>query len=482
MKPFPLALLAPALWACAAGPQEGGAPPPIALHPENPHYFLWRGKPAVLVTSGEHYGAVLNLDFDYVKYLDALAKDGLNHTRTWAGTYREIPGSFNITDNSLAPNPERFICPWARSGEPGYKHGGHKFDLKKWDEAYFKRLKDFMAHASKRGVVVELNLWCPNYDEKLWQASPLHVDNNVNGIGTCKANEVYTLKHQDLLDVQIATTRKLVEELRDFDNLFYEIANEPYFGGITMEWQHRIADAIVEAEKGFPRRHLISQNVANGKKKVENPHPALSIFNFHYCHPPDTVEMNFGLNKVIGENETGFRGKDDALYRTEGWDFMVAGGALYNNLDYSFTTKVHDGTFLDYKSPGGGSPALRSQLKILKDFIEGFDFIRMAPANGVIKGGVPAGLTARALAEPGKQYAVYVLVPFPAKKETPRAEAKGRKADLELDLPAGAYRAEWVNTKTGAVEKSEDVKHAGGARTFASPAFDDDIALRVKSR
>ena len=34
------------------------------LHPDNPHYFEWQGKPTVLVTSGEHYGAVLNLDFD----------------------------------------------------------------------------------------------------------------------------------------------------------------------------------------------------------------------------------------------------------------------------------------------------------------------------------------------------------------------------------------------------------------------------------
>jgi hypothetical protein len=32
---------------------------PISLHPENPDYFLFQGKPAVLVTSGEHYGAVL---------------------------------------------------------------------------------------------------------------------------------------------------------------------------------------------------------------------------------------------------------------------------------------------------------------------------------------------------------------------------------------------------------------------------------------
>ncbi len=46
----------------------GGAGLPLQLHPDNPHYFLWRGQPTVLITSGEHYGAVLNADFDYVKY------------------------------------------------------------------------------------------------------------------------------------------------------------------------------------------------------------------------------------------------------------------------------------------------------------------------------------------------------------------------------------------------------------------------------
>lgn len=38
-------------------------PAPIRLHPDNPHCFLWRGKPMVLITSGEHYGAVM--DFGY---------------------------------------------------------------------------------------------------------------------------------------------------------------------------------------------------------------------------------------------------------------------------------------------------------------------------------------------------------------------------------------------------------------------------------
>jgi hypothetical protein len=39
---------------------------PLRLHPDNPHYFLYRGQPLLLITSGEHYGAVLNLDFDYL--------------------------------------------------------------------------------------------------------------------------------------------------------------------------------------------------------------------------------------------------------------------------------------------------------------------------------------------------------------------------------------------------------------------------------
>src|SRR2546427_5709722 len=76
----------------------------LQLHPRNPHYFLFRGKPTVLITSGEHYGAVLNLDFDYVKYLDELQSKGLNLTRIWpGGPYLEILGVFNISKNTLAP-------------------------------------------------------------------------------------------------------------------------------------------------------------------------------------------------------------------------------------------------------------------------------------------------------------------------------------------------------------------------------------------
>src|SRR6187401_1202085 len=90
MRPMRAALLfcvIVGLWGCPlARGAEGDA---LRLHPDNPHYFLFRGKPTVLITSGEHYGAVLNQDFDYLTYLDTLKAEGMNLTRTVPGTSLE---------------------------------------------------------------------------------------------------------------------------------------------------------------------------------------------------------------------------------------------------------------------------------------------------------------------------------------------------------------------------------------------------------
>src|ERR1700734_2150832 len=106
---------------------------PISLHPDNPHYFLFRGKPTVLIASTEHYGAVLNGDFDAIPYLDELHARGLNLTRTFSGTYREVPGSFKIEKNTLAPTADRYIAPWTRIDAPGASDGGNRFDLGRWN-------------------------------------------------------------------------------------------------------------------------------------------------------------------------------------------------------------------------------------------------------------------------------------------------------------------------------------------------------------
>jgi len=467
---FCLAALSMAIMASALTPTVRAAEhPPLALHPENGHYFLFRGKPTVIVTSGEHYGAVLNLDFDYVKYLDELAAHGLNNTRTWAGAYCEDDKSFNIARNTLAPAKGRFICPWARSDQPGYANGGNKFDLAKWDEAYFKRLKDFLTQASQRGVIVEMNLFCPFYEDSMWKISPQNAANNVNGVGECKRIDAYTLdKNDGLLAVQKEMTRKIVRELNEFDNLYYEVCNEPYFGGVTIDWQHAIVDTIVAAEKELPNKHLISMNIANGSKKIEKPHPAVSIFNFHYASPPAAVAENYRLNKAIGDNETGFKGTADDHYRMEAWEFILAGGGLYDNLDYSFTVGHEDGTFqYPEKQPGGGNRDFRRQMKVLKDFIHGFDFVRMKPARSAIKQQFAFKEDrVQLLAEEGKQYAGYIKL--------------HKSRSLPIEMPAGTYMVGWFDAVSGEKVIEFTLKHAGGEAMVHMPAAVREYALSIR--
>ena len=453
-------------------------PTPFHLHPENPHYFLFRGEPTVLITSAEHYGAVLNADFDYERYLKALAGDGLNHTRLFVGAYCEQPGDFRIARNTLAPAPGSFVCPWGRSNRPGYASGGNKFDLATWDGAYFERLTDFVARAGERGIVVEITLFCPFYTEVMWDLNPMKAANNVNGAGAVDRENAFTADGSgDLFEVQVAMVRKVASELRDFDNIYYEIMNEPYQRDVPMEWQERMIDALVEVERELGVRHLISLNIANDRAQVEDAHPEVSLFNFHYAWPPATVAMNYHLDRAIGDNETGFHGTGDFHYRREGWAFILAGGALYNNLDYSFAVGYEDGSFAyPDEQPGGGTAALRAQLRVLGNFIRSFDFVKMAPLEGVAVSS--EDLAAYALADPGRHYAVYLCQ---AGETGGTGATTMATATLTLDLPAGTYRGEWIETSSGECVGRDSFVHEGGTRGLPSPAFSEDLALRLVS-
>jgi hypothetical protein len=399
-------LLASAL-AIGQGP---AASQTLRLHPENPRYFLFRGRPTVVITSGEHYGALLNADFDYRRYFDTLARDGLNGTRVFAGTYVETGGNFDITANTLDPARGRFLSPWARSTTDGYADGGAKFDLTRFDGAYVARLRDLLTEAGKRGIIVELVLFCPLYEESMWAVSPMHPNNNVNGIPPLKREDVLTIdKSGPLLAVQEAVARHLVAAVAGFDNVYLEICNEPYATHVPDDWQRHLTTVVAEAVAKLPQPILLSQNVSNQGRRVVDPHPAISIFNFHYASPPDTIAWNAHHRKLIGDNETGFRGTADLPYRTEGWDFVLAGGGLFNHLDYSFTVGREDGTFtIPPKQPGGGGPTLRRQLGYLRRFVDRFDLVKVRPATELVVGGVPPGGSVQVLAQGDDAYGIYL--------------------------------------------------------------------------
>ncbi|MBV8281150.1 MAG: hypothetical protein JO347_03690, partial [Candidatus Eremiobacteraeota bacterium] len=228
MKSFCVTALGAALL-IAHAQVRSGSPQAIRLDPKNPHYFLFRGKTVALITSGEHYGAVLNADFDYKRYLDTLQAAGLNYTRLFPGSYVEVPAlSFGIQRNDLAPAKGRFLAPWARSSTAGYAGGGNKFDLDHWNREYFTRLHDFLSEASKRGIVVEISLFSSQYGEIQWNLSPFNSANNVNHTGLSEWRKVNTLDNGNILGYQEQYVRKLVREVNGFDNVIFELQNEPF--------------------------------------------------------------------------------------------------------------------------------------------------------------------------------------------------------------------------------------------------------------
>ncbi|UCF39032.1 MAG: hypothetical protein JSU96_09420 [Acidobacteriota bacterium] len=482
------------LGSCMIRPHEGQSEEvdsvegPIRASERDPRYFEYKGEPIVLITSAEHYGAVLNLDFDYVRYLDTLQADGLNYTRAFTGSYVEREGSFGIKNNSLAPAKEKLIAPWTRSDQPGYIHGGNKFDLNQWDPAYFERLHDFLSKAEERGIIVEITLFSSIYSDAYWQFSPLHPNNNVNYAEPIPHTRVNTLDNGPILAVQERMVRKLVRELNQHNNFFFEIQNEPYADHPettipinpflqdwrenwmnrvdlatreSLDWQDKIAEIITSEESSLPQKHLIAQNFCNFRYRLNRISERISIMNFHYAYP-EAVTWNYYRNKIAGFDESGFSGSDDDVYRRQAWRFILAGGAIFNNLDYSFYPGFEDGTGPN-EAPGGGGPALRKQLKVLKDFIHDLPFTNMGPNDSIVR--MAPGANIQGLSAHGLAYAIFI-------------ESVQDTVALTLNLRGAGYRAEWIDTRTGEVLKQESIENPWRP-VVQSPPFDGDIALKI---
>jgi len=465
---------------------------PFALHPENSRYFLYKNKPTVLITSAEHYGAVLNQDFDIELYLETLHNEGMNYTRIFAGSYVEIPGSFNIGNNTLAPAVGSFIAPWKRVEETGLYHGEKKFDLNEWNPTYFDRLHRFVSVAEKYDIIVELTFFCSTYQDASWERNPFNPGNNINDISSdLNRKKSNMLENGNLTGFQKRMVEKIVTELNEYDNIFYEIQNEPWSddpqkvmrtlrtlnpnpdqgkwfkwaeraSDASLKWQSEMAQMVVDTEKKLPKKHLIAQNYTNFKHSVLNVDPNIDIINFHYAWP-EAVWMNYGWKRPVVFDESGFAGTSDTTYLRQAWQFMLAGGAGFNNLDYSFFVGKEDGTGIN-DAPGGGSTNLREQLTVLHNFINTFDFVKMKPDLKIVTHS--PGVQFQAISQPGKQYGIIFT---------------GVEDEwVKLTLPKGKYDFQFISPFTGKKLKSGFfTQEKNGEYKLTFPSFTELIALRI---
>ncbi len=468
----------------------------IKVHPANPHYYLFRGRPTILITSAEHYGAVVNMDFDYVRYLDALAAYGLNYTRVWPGGCLEMVGEY-YPGNPVGPRPSRTIVPWARSSIPSCVYGGNKYDLDKWNPEFFARLKDYIVKAGERGIVVEVNFFNSQYSHR-WPLHPLYYENNIQGVGKCDYKDVQTLKYPDLVRRQSEYVSKVTEEVNAYDNVILEICDEPSNFTPYAEagpWVGHLLQVVHDAEGRLPKKHLVAQMVEGpiGGPIDFSGSPLLSIITGQYVWGGEQdreqmggmkgLDYEYGYNKPIEMNETSFypfwyqEGDPILDSRVEAWEFIVGGGASFNQLNSLYTVE----------DPAGNTPdnaQVLSALRNLKDFIYSFDFVKMRADKSFVVSGVPEGVYCRGISEPGEQYALYLhhsrLDPAPDMTYYIATPGHYIGEALVLDIPGGTYKAEWVDPAAGSAISSTTFMHQGGEMNLDVPAHTLDIALRIK--
>jgi hypothetical protein len=466
---------------------------PITVDPSNPHYYLFNGKPTILITSAEHYGALVNLDFDYVAYLDALKAYGLNYTRIWPGAVLEMVGEFG-KGNTMGPRPDRTIVPWARSNQPGYVYGGNKFDLDKWNPEYFARLKDFIVKAAERGIVVEICFFNSQYTHR-WPLSPLYYENNVQGVGKCDFKDAQTLKYPDLVQRESEYVSKITQEVNDYDNVILEICDEPALFTAYEEagpWVGRLLEVVHNTESTLPKKHLIAQMVEGpiGGPIDFSGSPLLSVIVGQYVWGGEAgreqmggmkgLDYEYTYSKPIELNETPYYpfqyrvGDAVAASRVEAWEFIVGGGASFNHLNSRYTAE----------DPAGSTPdnaRVLSALRNLENFIYSFDFVKMRPDKSFVVSGVSQGAYCRGISQPGEQYALYLhhseLEP---NYEYYVVKPGHYHETLTLDLPGGTYKAEWVDPTLGSVVSTVTFTHQGGSQNLTTPEYAVDIALRIK--
>ena len=459
----------------------------IGVCEKNPHYFQYKGKEILLITSAEHYGAVINKKFDYVTYFDKLAKYGCNYTRVYPGALNQPKGNW-MKDGNMAPL-ENFIAPWSRSDIPGFLGGGNKFDLNRWDPDFFARLDDFMIEAAKRDIIIELCFFnCQRIH--YWPLCPLQIDANINGVGDCDFITFQTLDNGPLVDQQLRYIEKLIMETNRHDNIIYEICDEPTLfltsSQKAFKWVSMLIDKAVEVESKLPKKHLIAQQVETGIDFCDD--DRISIITTQYIRLNQrqlggvpALDSCYDYNKPIELNETSFimawiKENLIPISRLESWEFMVHGGAAFNQLNGFFIVP----------NPGGDDEtnhAILQNLQNLRSFLESFDYIKMRRGDSDFVCKMSIGGYISTMAEKGRQYALYIHHSFPCFGERRGPHFEPNYGEYEpvvtLAIEKGGYNVTFIEPETMKVLKECEITCEGDPVDIICPPYTLDLAIKI---
>jgi hypothetical protein len=482
---------------------------PITIHPANNRVFLFRGRPRVFVCATEHYGAVLNRPFRFEPYLQEAARCSQTLTRLFL-LFRELQTPRNPY-STCKPESADYISPFARTGPGLALDGEPKFDLSRWNEEFFERLHRFITMAGERDVAVEIVLLSNTYHESVWALNPMNPANNVNGMPDFVWPEYMTLKQETVWQWQRRYIKKVVSELNGYDNIVYEVCNEPiggytYQGGATTRqdvdtWQTRIMELVRSTEGKLGTRHLIAGQQAGFPDPWEQPMTESFTdlgFDIVNNHPlPNTTyrgkSYNLGpfISKRLhlqqvrdfclatsGEAKPLSLDEDNVascyadqeawtIHRKRAWMALMC-GCHYDYIDFSIRVGREAGT-------EESRAAIRTWMGFLSRFIHSLDVVSAKPMSGCVKQSPEHTLTA-ALVVPGREYAIYIA---DGREHDQAGAGEAIAGSLIVEIEPGTYGLSCFSPAAGM--ESPALLVDGGARTpMKLPVFEHDIVVRLR--
>ena len=494
---------------------------PICIHSQNPKIFEFKGKPIVLLCATEHYGAVMNRPFDFEKYLEDAAENKQTLTRLFT-LFRELQGP-NNPYSTCKPESVDYIAPFERTTGQGVALDGQpKYNLDKLNTEFYERLHKFLALANENGIIVEVVLFSNAYAPNIWALNPLNKENNINGLEEIHWSEYTTQRSEKLFERQVEYVKKIVKETNSYDNVIYEICNEP--GGYfpfwdqsptpeeVNKWMCEIVKLICQTEYVLSNKHLIAGQEAFAYKLPQEEQNHLDVHQFadksFHEMPFDVVNMHplsnmkyAGKQYDLGRFMAGqlrlkaFRDyclasyndkkplnldEDNAasqyrnlfgwtIHRKRAWVALFC-GAHYDFIDFTITIYTEIGTTDSKKY-------IRTWMRYLSEFIHSIDLVYAKPLVECLKK-VPDFVCSSMFAVENQDYSIYLA----DERESNEPDAgKPIEGDMIIDLPKGDYTFKFYNPVNG--EYSNEGSLTGGENiTIKTPMFVHDIVLRISKK
>jgi hypothetical protein len=399
---------------------------PLRRLASNPRYFSADGVTPVYLTGSHTWVNLVDgsprdppAPFDYDGYLADLKRWHHNFIRLWA---------WDVTVDSN--RGERYFYapqPFVRSGPGLALDGKPKFDLSRFNQAYFSRLRSRVAHARAAGIYVGVMLFEGYTPDKgplpdAYRGHPFARENNINGIdGDVNddglVNEVYRLPAQGGLrnvnDIQKAYVRKVIDALNDLDNVLYEVANEA--PPATTEWQYELIDFV----RAYEARKLEQHPVGMTFQYEGGENKTLDLSTADWISPSGPVDrpsVATGAKVVLSDTDhlcgLCIEGDDDWAWR----EFTSGRNPIYMD---AYDDPHH-------RSFAKSGARARAAMGHTRRYARRTDLAQMTPRPDLSS-------TGYVLADPGREYLVY----------QPESAAPFA-LDLSLRTPKG-FDLEWFS-------------------------------------